>query len=121
MRTTYTMSLPDGEDERIIAESIPIERALVLAVQHGHAGNTTILHREWSGFRIFEIGRLHRDTMTFEAVFETLVRRTDHPMADADDAIGNFAQVLLTDTRVFWSGRIETDEDFARRQAKETT
>lgn len=121
MRTTYTMTLPDGEHELIVAENIPIERALVLAVQHGHAGNTTILHREWNGFRIFEIGRLHRDTMAFEAVRETLVRRTDRPMADADDAIGNFAKILLNDTRVFWSGRIETDEDFERRRAKETT
>ncbi|UVO30319.1 hypothetical protein [Bradyrhizobium arachidis] len=120
MRTTYTMSLCDGEHERIVAEKITIERALVLAVQHGHAGNTTILHREWNGFRIFEIGRLHRDTMAFEAVFETLVKHTDHPMADADEAIGNFAEVLLNDTRVFWSGRIEA-EDFALRRAKEAT
>jgi hypothetical protein len=122
MRTTYTMSLPDGEDELIVAENVTIERALVLAVRHGHAGRATILHREWCGFRIFEIGRRHPATMAFEAVFETLVKRTDDPMADADDAIGNLAEILLNDTRVFWSGRIETDEEhLARNQTKETT
>jgi hypothetical protein len=110
------MSLPDGEDELIVAENVTIERALVLAVRHGHAGRATILHREWCGFRIFEIGRRHPATMAFEAVFETLVKRTDDPMADADDAMGNLAEILLNDTRVFWSGRIETDEEHLAKE-----
>lgn len=75
---------------------------MVLAVQHGHAGRATILHREWNGFRIFEIGRLHPDTRAFEAVFETLVKRTDDPMADADDAMENLTEMRIFESSFFF-------------------
>lgn len=114
-RRKYTMFLPGGEDDEIIAESITLERALVIAVEHGSTGKAAVRHREWGDFRVFEIGRLLPDTATFERILEAVVRRTGDSMADADDAMAWFGEVLLNDTRVFWSGGIESDEDYARR------
>lgn len=114
-QTTYTMSVrSDGE---VVAQGVTLCRALVLALEHGGEFRAVLVERNFGSVRRFEIGR--RRGRIFRRVLSVTVPRSADPGADADRAMKQFGKTLLENPRLFWRGRIETDEDFVRRTAAE--
>ena len=83
-------------------------------------GRATIVHSDIGPFRPFTIGRRPADGRSFQCATYAVVRRSDSPGLDADRAMEGFEQVLLQHPHKFWSGRVMTDEDFARRHHEES-
>ena len=117
-RTTYTMLVPSGSREEVIARDVSLERALVVAVEHGREGKATVLHQDIGAFRSFEIGCRSLETGAFESILEVLIRRSGHPMADADSAIGLFGDILINEPHVFWKGRIASKRNRKFRRGR---
>jgi hypothetical protein len=117
---TYTMFVENGDGaDEIVAQGVALPRALVLALEHGGRGRATIVHSDIGPFRHVAIGRRPADGLSFECTTFTVVRRSDSPGLDADRAMEVFEQVLLNHPQEFWSGRVMTDEDYARRHHEE--
>ena len=114
-QTTYTMSV--GSDGEVVAQGVTLCRALVLALEHGGEFRAVLVERNFGSVRRFEIGR--RRGRTFSKIMYVTVARSADPAVDADHALRQFGKALLENPRLFWRGRIETDEDFARRTAAE--
>lgn len=113
---TYTMSLEPGGE--VVAAGVPLGRALVLALEHGGPFRAAIVDRDLGSARRFDIGKRLADGRTFRVVLSVTVPRTDVGGIGVGRAIDQFEKTLLEDTVVFWPGRIETDEEYARRSAK---
>lgn len=114
-RPTYTIFCPTGNREEIIERDVPIERALVIAVEHRRAGKATVLHSDEGEFRIFEIG-CRSGAGRFERILRIVIRRSDNPAVDADEAMALFGDILLNNPRAFWNGRIVRDKARKPRQ-----
>lgn len=114
-QTTYTMSL--GSYGEVVAQGVTLRRALVLALEHGGESRAVLVERNFGSVRRFEIGR--RRGRTFTKILSVTVARSADPAVDAEHALKQFGMTLLENPRLFWRGRIEMDEDFARRIAVE--
>jgi integrase len=68
--------------------------------------------------RRFDIGKRLADGRTFRRVMSVTVPHTSDPGIDVGLAIERFEKTLLEDTRLFWPGRIESDERYAHRCAE---
>jgi hypothetical protein len=113
---TYTMSLEPGGE--VVAQGVPLGRALVLALEHGGPFRAALVDWDLGDVRRFDIGKRLADGRTFRQVLSVTVPRTDDPGIDVGRAIEQFEKTLLDDTGVFWPGRIESDEEYVRRCAK---
>ena len=116
--TTYTMFVGNGDGaDEIVARGVTLPRALVIALEHGGACKAAVVYSDIGPVRYFAIARHPTDGGDFECATYTAVRRSGYPGLDADRALEIFEQVLLLHPHEFWNGRVETDEDFARRHA----
>ena len=107
---TYTMSLEP--DDQVVAQGVTLGRALILALEHGGPFRAALVDCDLGSARRFDIGKRLSDGRTF-----TRVPHTSDPGIDVGRAIEQFEKALLENTGVFWPGRIESDEDYARRCA----
>lgn len=91
--TTYTMFVGNdaGADE-IVARGVPLRRALVIALEHGSAGNAAVVHSDIGSLRYFAIGRRPADGRDFECATYTIVRRSGYPGVDSDMTLAAFEQ-----------------------------
>ena len=110
---TYTMSLEPGGE--VVAQGVPLGRALVLALEHGGPVRAALVDKDLGSVRRFDIGKRLADGRTFRRVMSVTVPHTSDPGIDVGLAIEKFEKTLLEDTSVFWPGRIESDEEYARR------
>jgi hypothetical protein len=58
-RKTYTMFLKRNGRNEVVARSVSIDRALVIAVEHGGRGKAAIVHRNIGEFPLFHDRSLH--------------------------------------------------------------
>jgi hypothetical protein len=113
---TYTMSLePSGE---VVAQGVPLGRALVLALEHGGQFRAALVDHDLGDVRRFDIGKRLANGRTFQTVHSVTVPHTDDPGIDVGRAIEQFEKTLLANTGILWPGRIESDEEYARQCAK---
>lgn len=117
MRQNYTLFLVNGEREEVVASGISLVRAINVAVEHGGSGKAAAVSRDVGTFRVFEIGRQASDEAEFESIVSIALERSGDAALDAERATEALGRKLLNDTRLFWSGCIETDAAYARRQA----
>jgi hypothetical protein len=115
---TYTMSLEPGGE--VVAQGVPLGRALVLALEHGGAFRAALVDMDLGDVRQFDIGKRLADGRTFRKVLSVTVPRTKDPGIDVGRAIDQFEKTLLENTGILWPGRIESDEEYARRSARRT-
>jgi hypothetical protein len=117
MRQNYTLFLVDGEREEVVASGISLVRAINVAVEHGGSGKAAAVSRDVGAFRVFEIGRQASDEAEFESIASIALERSGDALLDTERATEALGRKLLNDTRIFWSGCIETDAAYARRHA----
>lgn len=113
---TYTMSLEPGD--QVVAQGVTLGRAIIVALEHGGPFRAALVDHDLGSARRFDIGRRLADGRTFTRVLSVTVPHTSDPGIDVGRAIEQFEKSLLDDTAVFWPGRIESDEEYARRCAK---
>jgi hypothetical protein len=99
MKPTYTMTIDnEAGGDVILASGVHIEDALKIAIEHDRAGTATVIGRDVGKGRLVSIGRMHEN--------------------------GDFEHIAFEFKRhacsgKFWSGRVETDEEHARRKSAE--
>jgi hypothetical protein len=113
---TYTMSLEP--DDEVVAQGVTLGRALVLALEHGGPFRAALVDCDIGSARRFDIGKRSADGRTFTRILSVTVPHTSDPGIDVGRAIEQFEKTLLENTGVFWPGRIESDEEYARQCAK---
>jgi hypothetical protein len=113
---TYTMTLERGGE--VVAQGVTLGRALIVSLEHGGSFRATLVDRDFGSVRRFDIGKRLADRRTFRRVMSVTVPNTSDPGIDVGLAIEMFEKTLLEDTRLFWPGRIESDEQYARRCAE---
>jgi hypothetical protein len=113
---TYTMFIDRcGRPGEIVARGVTSSRALVIALEHGGAGQAEVVHKDVGRLRYFAIGRRLADDGSFECAKHVVMPRSDDLALDTERAMEAFEQVLLQHPHEFWNGRIVADEQFARR------
>lgn len=120
MKSTYTMTI-DNEacgEEIVLAHGVQIEDALKIAIEHDSAGVATVVGRDVGKGRLVSIGRMHENG-DFEYLAFEFMRHACLPRLNEDYARRSFERKLLDNSGKFWSGRVETDEDHARRKSAE--
>ncbi|MBX9645558.1 MAG: hypothetical protein K2X57_00710 [Xanthobacteraceae bacterium] len=117
MRQNYTLFLINGEREEVVASGISLVRAMNVAVEHGGPGKADAVSRDVGPLRVFEIGRRASDEAEFESIASIALERSGDAALDAERATEALGRKLLNDTRILWSGCIETDVAYARRHA----
>jgi hypothetical protein len=116
-KLSFTMTIKDDAGiEQTVARSVPLKDALKIAIEHDGAGEATMILRDVGKGRLVSIGR-RLPGGAFECLafaFTPRSRARDH--CD-DHAQRPFERKLLDSTGEFWGGRVETDDDHARRKA----
>lgn len=118
MHETYTLTLDQEGREEIVARGLTLRRALIVALEHGGRCKAALAAGLDVGeFCCFTIGRCPTGGTSFERILDTLVLRSGDLGFDAERAMEAFGEILLDDTRIFWNGRIERDQEYASRSA----
>jgi hypothetical protein len=125
---TYTMWIrKDDGAEKIVARSVSAARALLIALEHGGAGRTTIVSHSGPSRRFWELlryppgagpdplGRVPAGCA--EKVMSASTTRSSDCAADAHEALAEFGRRFLSTPRLFWAGELEPDGERARRRA----
>jgi hypothetical protein len=115
---TYTMFLEPGGE--VVAQGVPLGRALVLALEHGGPFRAALVDYDLGDVRRFDIGKRLANEPTFQTVLSVTVPRTEDGGIDVGRAIEQFEKTLLENTGILWPGRIESDQEYARRSARRT-
>ncbi|MGY3585716.1 hypothetical protein ACVIGB_005228 [Bradyrhizobium sp. USDA 4341] len=110
MKKTNTLLLDRGNHEEIVARGVNILRAFTLALEHD-GSRTTIVPWTLESDRVAEIVRCRPDG-EFERIVAARVARTDDWKADFGEAFDLFERSFLTDTRLYWNGRVVSDEQY---------
>jgi hypothetical protein len=119
MKPTYTMSIDEETGgEKILARGVGIEDALMIAIEHDRAGTATVVGRDVGKGRLVSIGCMHENG-DFEHIAFEFMRHACLPRLNEDYARRSFERKLLDNTGKFWGGRVETDEEHARRKSTE--
>jgi hypothetical protein len=117
-KLTYTMTIEnDAGIEETLARGIPLEDALKIAIEHDGAGEAIAIGRDVGKGRLVSIGRRRTEDGAFECLAFTFMQRAILPGLNEAYARRSFERKLLDNTGVFWGGRVETDDDYARRKA----
>jgi hypothetical protein len=116
-KVTYTLSINrDGGTKEVVARNVTAARALLIALEHGGAGRvTTVANVGYFHIR-WELLRCPPNAGP-ERIMTTVTVRTSDYIADFQDAVAEFEKVFLDDTRAFWAGELEPDDEHARRRA----
>jgi len=112
---TYTMSL--GTGGKLVAQGVTLGRALVLALEHGGPFRAAMVDHDLGSVRRFDIGKRPTSGRGFLKVFSVTVPKSKDPGIDVGRALEKFEKALLENTGTIWPGRIESDDDYARRLA----
>lgn len=112
---TYTMIIQNEIGiEETVASGIPLEDTLKIAIEHDSAGEAIVTCRDVGNGRLVSIGRRLSEDGAFECLAFAFMR-SRFPGVVEERARRCFERKLLDNTGVFWGGRVETDEDYARR------
>ena len=116
-KLSYTMTIKNGAGfEETVARGVALTDALKIAIEHDGAGRaTTVLGNVGKG-RLVSIGRRLPDG-AFECLAFVFTPSSGARGSNDDDAQRSFENKLLENTGKFWGGRVETDDDHARRNA----
>jgi hypothetical protein len=117
-KPSYTMTIENEAGiEETVARGVALEDALRIAIEHDGAGEAVLVVRDVGEGRLVSIGRRLSEDGAFECLAFVFTPRLRLPGPDEDHARRSFEQKLLANTGKFWGGRVETDDDHARRQA----
>lgn len=116
LKLAYTMSIDNEAGvEQIVAGGVPLEDALKIAIEHDGTGDVAVVRRDIRTLSCISIGRRIRQDESFECLNFVTVPRSHSSDLDEDYAMRSFEREFLGNTGTFWSGRVETDDEYARR------
>lgn len=114
----HTMAIDnDAGIEQTLARGVSLDRALRIAIEHDGAGEATVSLRNLGKGRLVSIGRRLAANGAFECLAFAFMPLSRLPHSGEDHAQRSFERKLLDNKGVFWSGRVETDADYAHRTA----
>ena len=106
-KPNYTMTIEDDAGiEQTVARGVALADALKIAIQHGGAGEATVVHRDVGKGRLVSIGRQLAEDGAFECLAFAFMPRPRFPGPDEDHAWRSFERKLLGNTGLFWGGRV---------------